>query len=65
MKEWWKSKTFWVNVIAIGGIILRAELGLVLTPLGEVATLSAINIILRAVTHEEIVWKFPKVIIEE
>jgi hypothetical protein len=57
MKIWWKSKTFWVNVIAVGAIILRSEYGLILTPLGEVALLSTINLVLRAVTKEQVVWK--------
>jgi len=59
MKNWWKSKLIWVNLLAIASIIIRAEFGYVITPLGEVAILGAINVILRAVTKEEIVWKLP------
>lgn len=58
MKDWWKSKTLWINVIAISGIIIRSEFGLVLTPEGEVAILGFINLVLRAVTKEKIEWKF-------
>ena len=57
MKKYIKSKTLWVNIIAIVGIIVRAELGLTLTPEGEVAVLGLINLILRLITKEEIVWK--------
>ncbi len=57
MKDWWKSKTLWINAIAIAGIIIRAELGLVITPQGEIAILAGINLILRIVTKEKIVWK--------
>ena len=56
MKDWWKSKTLWVNIIAIGAIVVRAEYGLVLTPVGEVALLGAINMILRKITKEQLVW---------
>lgn len=57
MKDWWKSKTLWINIIAIAGIIIRAELGLIITPEGEVAILGGINLILRLATKEEIIWK--------
>jgi len=56
MKKWYKSKTFWVNLIAIGSIIIRAEFGLVLLPEGEVALLAIINLLLRKITKEEIMW---------
>ena len=57
MKIWYKSKQFWVNVIAIAAIIVRSEYGLTLTPMSEVAILAAINLVLRIVTKEPIVWK--------
>jgi hypothetical protein len=56
MKKWYKSKTLWVNIIAIAGIIVRAELGYVLIPEGEVALLALINLVLRVITKEEIDW---------
>lgn len=56
MKDWWKSKTLWINLIAIGAIIVRAEYGLVLAPAGEVALLGAINLVLRMITKEELNW---------
>ena len=56
MKDWWKSKTLWVNVIAIAGIIIRAELGYVFTPETEVGILVAVNCILRLITKEELNW---------
>jgi len=56
MKKWYKSKTFWVNLIAIGSIIARSEFGLILTIEGEIALLAIINLILRKITKEEIEW---------
>lgn len=54
MKTIWKSKTFWVNilglvVLAVGQDIIPAQ--------AQVAILGTINIILRLVTKEEIVWE--------
>lgn len=57
MKTWWKSKTLWINAIAIGSIIIRAEYGLVLTVENEIIILAVINWVLRKVTKEDIVWK--------
>jgi hypothetical protein len=57
MKDWYKSKTLWVNIIAIAEIIIRAELGLTLTPEAELAILAGINIALRIITKEEITFK--------
>lgn len=57
MKDWYKSKTLWVNVIAIAEIIIRAELGLTLTPEAELAILAGINIALRIITKEEIAFR--------
>ncbi len=57
MKDWYKSRTLWINVIAIANIILRAELGLTLTPEAEVAILVGINFALRYITKEEIVFR--------
>jgi len=56
MKSWIYSKTLWINVISIASIIIRAELGLTLSPEIEVGILGAINFILRLVTKEEINW---------
>jgi len=52
MKSYLKSRTLWINIIAIAGIIIRAEFGLTVTPEGEVAALAIINLILRAITNE-------------
>lgn len=56
MKDWWKSKTLWVNIIAIASIIVRAEYGYVLAPEAEIAILGAVNLVLRMITKEEITW---------
>ena len=56
-KIWWKSKTFWVNVIALGSIVAQSQFGYILLPEGQVAILALINLILRKVTKEEIIWK--------
>jgi len=51
MKEWWKSKTLWVNVCAIG--IMVAEYLLteqIIMPEVHAIILAAINLALRVIT---------------
>lgn len=56
-KDWWFSKTIWVNVIALIVIIFRDQFGLAIT--GEESTyiLGIINMILRFISHEPIGFK--------
>lgn len=54
MKKWYLSKTLWINLIAIGGIILRAQYDFILSPAEEVAILALINLALRVITKEEL-----------
>lgn len=56
-KKWYLSKTVWVNAVALVAIMLQTALDkVILTPEVQVAILSAINIGLRTLTKENIVW---------
>jgi len=57
MKDWWKSKMLWTSLIAVANVIIRAELGLTLTPEAEVLILGVIVALLRLITKEEIQLK--------
>ena len=57
MKLWWTSKTLWVNILAVGVLILQGQFGFVITPELYIVILGGINAVLRIVTKEEIVWK--------
>jgi len=56
-KEWWKSKTIWVNIIAIAALIVQSQFGYVLQPEEQIMILTMINIVLRAITNAELEWK--------
>ena len=56
-KPFYISKTLWVNVLAIAGLIIESYTGHILSPEMQGMILGAVNIILRLVTKEEIVWK--------
>ena len=56
-KEWWKSRTLWVNAIAFGAVIVQLFTGFVIAPEGQLAILTVVNILLRIITRSELVWK--------
>ena len=52
MKKWIRSKTLWINLIAIGAIIIQCECGFVVSPELEAIALVVVNIVLRSITNE-------------
>lgn len=55
-KDWYKSKTLWVNVIGIGVMVAQTQYGFVVDAGTQATLLALINIVLRKITKEEIVW---------
>lgn len=55
-KEWYLSKVFWLNLIGIVAIIVQSYTEFVIDPETQAAILMIINIILRAVTGEEVTF---------
>jgi len=49
-----KSKTFWVNLVALIALIVQTQTGFVITPEEQTAIVVVINMILRLVTKEKI-----------
>lgn len=55
-KEWYLSKTFWLNMVALLVIIVQNYTGFIIDAESQAAILIVINLILRAVTGEEITF---------
>jgi hypothetical protein len=56
-KKWYQSKTLWSNVLMLGGVVILNATGKdILTPEVQAAILVVVNVILRVVTKEEIIW---------
>jgi hypothetical protein len=55
-KKFWLSKTFWANVIALAAIIVQSYTGFVIEPEKQLALLGIVNVFLRFVTKEAIIW---------
>lgn len=55
-KAWYKSKTIWVNLIAIAAMFLPQYTGVVLDADTQVGILGFVNLVLRLVTKEQLNW---------
>ena len=56
-KKWYESKTIWANVLATGAIILQTATGKNILPVDQqMIILSVINLVLRAITKDNITW---------
>ena len=56
-KRWFLSKTVWVNVIALIGVMLQAIYNKEVIPVELQATIiSVINLFLRSITKTDLKW---------
>jgi len=55
-KPWYYSKTIWANLLVFMALILQGQFGFVLGAAEQIAILTVVNIILRAVTKDAINW---------
>jgi hypothetical protein len=55
-KKFWASKTFWANVVAAAAVALQIKWGFVLGPEYQMLVLTLVNLGLRKITNEPIVW---------
>ena len=53
-KKFWKSKTFWVNILSIAGMLVQSQTGYIIDPATQTMGLGIINGILRTVTKEPV-----------
>lgn len=56
-KSFWKSKTFWANIVAAGAVLIQMRYGFVIGLEYQAVALSLVNMALRAITHEPVTWK--------
>jgi len=50
VKEWYRSKTLWVNVIALVAMIIQANYGFIIAPEEQAAVIVVVNLVMRAIT---------------
>ncbi len=56
-KKLWASKMFWANIIALTGMVVQTQTGFIIDLGAQTVILAFVNILLRAITKSEIVWK--------
>lgn len=55
-KKWYTSKTVWANSFAILALAVQTKYGFIVGPEWQALILSGVNLALRKITKEEIVW---------
>ena len=55
-KKWYVSKTLWANVVMVGAILLQGPLGFTISLELQALIMAGVNVALRAITKEPIVW---------
>lgn len=55
-KKWYLSKTFWANVAAAAMIVVQIKYGFVVPVEYQSLGLTVINLALRKITKEPVVW---------
>lgn len=59
-KSMYTSKTFWVNIIAIVALFAQSKFGYIIDENTQMQILAVVNIGLRSITKEPVVWKKSK-----
>lgn len=52
IKKFWRSKTLWVNMIALVAMVVQAKYGFIIALEEQAAILVIANLVLRALTKE-------------
>lgn len=55
-KKWYLSKTIWINIIALTAMVIQTQTGFIITPELQAMALTVINLGVRAVTNQEVIW---------
>ena len=55
-KPFYKAKTFWVNIIAMVGMLTQMKYGFPISIEMQTLALSVMNLVLRSITKDAIVW---------
>jgi hypothetical protein len=55
-KAFWLSKTLWINLLAVLGLFMQTQSGFVIDPTMQAGLLCLVNMGLRTVTKEPVIW---------
>ena len=55
-KQWYLSKTLWLNVVAGIAMLLQTQYGFIVDPETQAGLLAVINLLLRLITNSQLDW---------
>jgi hypothetical protein len=55
-KKWYLSKTFWANIVMAGAVMVQTKYGFIVGPELQALAISFINVGLRKITKDAMVW---------
>lgn len=55
-KKWYFSKTFWTNVVMALAVTVQSKYGFVVGPELQALVITGVNLILRKLSKEAIIW---------
>jgi len=59
-KQYLTSKTLWVNLVLLLATFAQGQFGFIIDPETQISLLVVINMLLRVITGEELVWNKTK-----
>lgn len=59
-KQWWKSKTLWVNALAVISIVAQMKAGFIISADDQLAILAVVNLVLRVITTSPLIASKPE-----
>lgn len=55
-KKFWQSKTFWSNLVMAAAVAAQSQYGFLISPEVQALIITGVNLMLRKVTKEPVVW---------
>lgn len=55
-KKFWLSKTFWVNTVSLLALLAQLQLGFVVGVEYQAIALTLVNLALRKITRQPVIW---------
>lgn len=55
-KKWYASKTLWTNILGAAVLFIQSQTGFVINPAVQGIVLAGVNLILRKITKQPIIW---------
>lgn len=55
-KKFWQSKTFWTNLVMAAAVAAQTQYGFVISPEVQALLITGVNLVLRKISKDPVVW---------